>query len=185
MNMMDKYIHTRSVSGWPLDSRGAPIYALKQVMESKKSQLITPTSGGASWASAVVNSRRVAEDIGLLDTSAAENRLGRWWVWATLCTSGLWIGPGETTASLALAGHGLGAGLPCKVLPSSRPTLCSRPVLSLWEFYPFFSHHKYKIGLEYNCQGRLSSAVCSRGRSSSETYKQLYLFSVCCIGEIL
>lgn len=46
--MMDNYIHTSSVSGWPVDSRGAPTDALKQMMGSQKSQLIALTSGGAS-----------------------------------------------------------------------------------------------------------------------------------------
>lgn len=77
--MMDKYAHTSSVSGWPVDSKGAPIYALKQMMGPKKCQLIAPTSGGVRRAaSATVNSRCVAEAPGLLDTSAAETRLG-WW----------------------------------------------------------------------------------------------------------
>lgn len=160
---MDKYAHTSSVSGWPVDSKGAPIYALKQMMGPKKCQLIAPTSGGVRRAaSATVNSRCVAEAPGLLDTSAAETRLGWWWVWPALCTSGVWIGPGESMASLALAGRGLGAGLPCKVLPLSWLALLSSPAISLWEFYQFCSHHTYKMGLEYNSEGCLSSAVCSK-----------------------
>lgn len=86
---MDKYVHASSVSGWPVGSREAPIYALEQMVGSKKSQLIAPTLGGE--LSCFCHAELEAYGRGRWLTGHISCRNWAWTVviWAGMGTSGL------------------------------------------------------------------------------------------------
>lgn len=136
--MTDKSVHTHSVSGWPVDSRKPLIYSLKQMMGSKKLNIWEHELSFCHPSEVEVCDRGCLlywkSLLQTLDVDGSEFGLCvRVWGW-----NWSWGRYGLNSPWWARSGS--------KVPLLTQLALCSRPALSLWEFYHFYSHRTYKIG---------------------------------------